>query len=118
MIKWTDFIGISVSSLVYHPEKWILLGYRTDQCRDERWKWDNRGGWLKFSETIVQGMQRELTEEFGRDFHDEQIHRLGYREQFREHDGKMTHWIAFYHLTLLSGDEQLQNMEPHKHGEL
>lgn len=66
----------------------------------------------------MQGMQRKLKEEFGRDFRDEQIHRLGYREQFREHEGKMTHRIAFYHLTLLSGEEKIQNMEPDKHSEL
>ena len=31
------------------------------------------------------------------------------------HEGKNTHWIAFYHLTLLTGEEQLISLETHKH---
>lgn len=118
MIKWIDFTGISVSTLVYHPEKWFLFWHRTDQCRDERRKRDNRGWGLKFWETISDGMKRELEEEFWRTFKDNQIHTLWYREQFREHEGKQSHRIAFYHLTILDGSEIITNMEPHKHDEL
>ena len=118
MIKWTDFTGITVSSLIYHTEKGFLFWHRTDQCRDERRKRDNRGGGLKFWEKITDGMKRELEEEFGRTFRDDQIHRIWYREQFREHEGKQTHRIGFYHITILDGTETITNMEPHKHDEL
>ena len=93
MIKWTDFTGIAVSSLIYHEEKGFLFWHRTDQCRDERRKRDNRGGGLKFWETIANGMKRELEEEFGRTFRDEQIHILWYREQFREHNREKSQFI-------------------------
>ena len=118
MIKWIDFTGISVSTLVYHPEQWFLFWHRTDQCRDERRKRDNRGGGLKFWEEISDGMKRELEEEFWRTFKDNQIYTLWYREQFREHNGKQSHRIAFYHITILDGTETITNMEPHKHDEL
>lgn len=101
MIKWTDYIGVTVSAIVYHPEKWLLLWHRTDKCRDEWWTRDNWWGGLEFGETIREGIQRELVEEFGREFSNDQIYNLGYREQFRQHEGHKTHRIAFYHLIIL-----------------
>lgn len=71
MIKWIDYIGIAVAATIYHPQKWILFGMRTHQCRDEPDVRDNRWGWLKFNETIIDGIKRELKEETGRDFTDE-----------------------------------------------
>lgn len=118
MTKWIDYTGISVSAIVYHPEKWVLYGLRTEQCRDEWNKRDNRWGGLEFGETIQQGIIRELEEEFGRTFDPQQIHKLWYREQLREHNGVATHRIAFYHCIILRGTEELKNMEPHKHSEL
>lgn len=87
---------------------------RTDQCRDEPHVRDNRGGGLKFWEAIADGMKRELQEETGRDFEDNQIHFLWHREQLREHEGKKTHWICFYHLVIMHGDETITNNEPEK----
>jgi len=118
MIKWIDFTGITVSALVYKVGEWLLLGYRTDQCRDERRKRDNRGGWLKFNESIHNGIKRELKEEFDVDFEDNQIIPLWYREQFRAHENKPTHWIWFYHFIIFKPDQHIKNMEPHKHNEL
>lgn len=118
MTKGIDFTGISVSALVYHPGKWLLCNYRTDQCRDERWKWDNRWGGLKFHETIAHGIRRELQEEFDIDFSDDQITYLWHREQFRTHEDKPTHWIWFYHFVILNDNQKIKNMEPHKHSEL
>lgn len=118
MTKGIDFTGIAVAATIYHPDKGILFGMRTEQCRDEPNVRDNRGGGLKFGEKITDGMKRELKEETWRDFQDNQIHFLWHREQLREHEGKKTHWIGFYHLTILRGDEVITNMEPHKHDEL
>ena len=118
MIKGIDFTGIAVAATIYHPEKWILFGMRTEQCRDEPHVRDNRGGGLKFWEAIADGIKRELKEETWRDFQDNQIHFLWHREQLREHEGKKTHWIGFYHITILDGTETITNMEPHKHDEL
>lgn len=118
MTKWIDFTGISVSAVVYHPWKWILLWYRTDKCRDERWKRDNWWWGLKFNETIKDGTKRELKEEFDSNFSDDQLIYLGHREQFRMHEGVSTHRVAFYHLAIIREDQELKNMEPHKHSEL
>lgn len=118
MIKWIDYTGISVSAVVYKPGQWILLGYRTDQCRDEHRRRDNRWWWLKFNETIKDGIKRELKEEFDSEFADDQLIYLGHREQFRTHEGQTTHWIGFYHLAIIQEDQQITNMEPHKHSEL
>ncbi len=114
MLKWIDFTWIAVAAFLYHPEKWFLFGMRTENCRDEPHVWENRWGWLKFGETIQWAMMRELTEESGRTFDTTQIHSLGYREQVREHEGQKTHRIVFYHLIILTGDEDIRNMEVDK----
>ena len=57
---------------------------------------------------------RELTEESGWTFDPVQIHSLGYREQMRSHEGQQTHRIVFYHLIILTGDEDIRNMEADK----
>ncbi len=118
MIKWIDYIAVAVVALVYHPDKWLLLGMRTKNCRDEPDVRDNRWGGLKFGEMIIDGMKRELKEELWRDFQTEQLHSLGYREQFRDSDDTKSHWLAFYHLLVLRGDEIWINAEPDKRSEI
>ena len=114
MLKWIDFTWIAVAAFLYHPEKWFLFGMRTENCRDEPHVWENRWGGVDFGETIQEAMIRELEEESGRLFDPTQIHSLGYREQVREHGGQQTHRIVFYHLIILTGDEDIRNMEQDK----
>lgn len=118
MIKWIDYIGIAVVAIIYQLDKWILLWMRTENCRDEPHVRDNRGGGLRFGEMIIDGMKRELKEELWRDFQTEQLHSLGYREQFRDSFDAKSHWLAFYHLLILKGDEIWTNAEPDKRSEI
>jgi 8-oxo-dGTP diphosphatase len=93
MKKGTDYTGITVTFLCHDGAGNYLLHKRSAKCRDEHGRWDGGSGGLKFGETIEDALRREIGEEYLADVLDHEF--LGYREVFREHEGKPTHWIAF-----------------------
>jgi len=109
MKKGIDFIGVGVVNLCHDGKGNYLLGHRSDQCRDEHFKWDPVGsGGVKHGETIEKAVVREVKEETGADAIDVQM--IGMRETFRELDGKKYHWIQYDHLILVD-PEQVYNPE-------
>jgi len=112
MKKGIDFIGVGVVNLCHDGKGNYLLGHRSDQCRDEHFKWDPVGsGGVKQGESIRDAVVREVKEETGADAID--INHIGWRETFRELDGKTYHWIQFDHLVLVD-PTQVSNPEPDK----
>lgn len=59
-----DYVGISVVFLCHDGKGSILLHKRSNQCRDERGKWDCGGGQLEFGENLETGVLREVREEY------------------------------------------------------
>jgi 8-oxo-dGTP pyrophosphatase MutT (NUDIX family) len=118
MIKGVDYTGVSVVYILIDRERGLLSSLRSSNCRDEHGKRDLGGGGVKFNEKLADGMKRELKEELNINDDSYIMHELGFREIFRGHEGKKTHWISFEYLIILKSDVIIENMEPNKHEEL
>ena len=88
-----------------------LISKRSKNARDEQSRWDPGGGGLKFGETIEQAVVREIREEYCAT--PKKLEFLGFREVFREHEGKPTHWVAFDFRVQVDPSE-VRIGEPHK----
>ncbi len=115
MIKGTDFTGVTISFQCHDGQGNYVICRRSEQCRDEHGCWDFGGGGLKFNEALIEGVKREVREEYGVDSLN--IEFLGFDEIHREHESKKTHWISFRYKVLVER-EKVVNNEPDKHSDL
>jgi len=105
-------IRISVITACHDGAGRYLISKRSQQCRDEQGKWEPvAGGGLKFGETVEEAARREILEECGAEALE--LEYIGYRDVFREIDGKQTHWIAF-DMRAKIDPLQASITEPHK----
>lgn len=105
-------IRISVITICHDGKGKYLLGKRSVNCRDEQGKWEPvGGGGLKFGEGIEEAARREIKEEGCANV--KELEFLGYRDVFREQEGKMTHWLAMDFKALIDPSEAKIG-EPHK----
>ncbi len=111
MKKGEDYIGITVSFLCHDGKGNVLLSKRGAKSRDEHGRWDCGGGSIEFGDTAEATVRKEIKEEYLTDALD--IVFLGYRDVFREHQGKKTHWLSLDYQVLV--DKSIAgNGEPHK----
>lgn len=115
MQKGFDFIGVAVVYFCHDGKGNYLFAKRSQGARDEPGTWDTGGGGLEFGETVEECLAKEIKEEYCADILQSQF--LGYRDVFRDHDGRPTRWIAF-HFKVLIDPAQAKIGEPHKFDEL
>jgi len=60
-----DFVGVGVGVMVRNDKGEMLLGLRTENCRNEPGKWTAPGGCVEFGETLFDCAKREAKEEAG-----------------------------------------------------
>jgi len=60
-----DFVGVGVGVMVRNEGGEMLLGLRTENCRNEAGKWTAPGGCVEFGETLFDCAKRETREEAG-----------------------------------------------------
>lgn len=89
--RGTDCIGVSMSFVCHDGQGKVLLHKRSENCRDEKGRWDNGGGALEFGEEFAVGLHRELMEEYCAAPLETTL--LGVYNNLREHDGMQTHWV-------------------------
>ena len=107
-----DYIGVTVCFVAHDGEGNVLLHKRSQNCRDERGRWDNGGGALEFGEGLTDGVRREIQEELTALA--KEVRYLGSIEVHRVNDdGLPTHWIAMVHAALVDPTE-VAVAEPHK----
>ena len=111
MKKGIDYTGIAVSFSCHDGKGNYLFHKRGIGCRDEHGRWDCGGGGLKFNETLIEALYREVQEEYGTKPLASEF--LGHDEVFREYEGKPTHWITFRYKVHLNREKVLNN-EPDK----
>lgn len=111
MKKGEDYIGVTVSFLCHDGAGNVVLSKRGVNCRDEHGRWDCGGGSIEFGHTAEETVRKEIKEEYCADAI--AIVFLGFRDVFREQNGKKTHWISLdYHV--LVDKATVANGEPHK----
>ena len=115
MNKGQDYIGITVSFLCHDGEGNVLLSKRGAAARDEHGNWDCGGGGVEFGDTVVNTLRKEIAEEYCTDVLKHEF--LGFRDVFREQNGKKTHWISLDYLALVDKNKW-GNGEPHKLAEV
>jgi len=111
MKKGEDYIGISVTYLCHDGNGNFVFNKRGVNCRDEQGKWDIGGGAVDFGDSLEQTLRKEIKEEYCTDVIDFEF--LGYRDVFRENNGKKTHWLGMDFKVLVDKDK-VANGEPHK----
>lgn len=111
MKKGEDYIGLTVSFLCNDGEGNVLLSKRGEKARDEHGRWDCGGGGVELGDTAEETVRKEIREEYCTDA--QRIEFLGYRDVFRQQNGKRTHWLSLDFLVLVD-KEKAGNCEPHK----
>jgi len=115
MRKGFDYIGVNVCFLCYDGKGNLLMGKRSDKCRDEHGRWDCGGGGLEFGLSVEENLRKEIMEEYCAEILDFVF--LGVRDVHREHNGERTHWIALDYKVLVD-PKQVRNGEPEKCDEI
>lgn len=94
--KGKDFIGVTCVFICHDGEGNILLQKRSENCRDERGRWDCGSGSMEFGEeSFEQALCREVKEEYGVEPIEMRLKKI--RNVVREHEGQKTHWVALVH---------------------
>jgi len=93
--RGVNFIGVTVPFVVHDGKGKVLLQKRSQNCRDERGRWDTGGGAVEFNESLEDAVRREVKEELGADA--KKIQFLTMYEALRDNNGTPTHWICLSH---------------------
>ncbi len=115
MIKGIDYTGVMVTFFCHDGEGNYVFHKRSNKCRDEHGCWDVGGGGVKFGETLLDAVKREVSEEYGAV--PKEIEYIGVDELHREHEQVRTHWIVFRYRVLVDRNSVINN-EPEKHESL
>ncbi len=111
MKKGEDYIGVTVSFLCHDGKGRVLLSKRGVNARDEHGRWDCGGGGVELDDTVEHTLRKEIQEEYLTAVLDATF--LGFRDVFREQNGRKTHWLSLDYLALVDA-EKWGNGEPHK----
>lgn len=107
MIAGVDYPAIAVTFLCHDDQGNILFHKRSQNCRDEKGRWDWGGGKMELGETIEQAVLREIKEEYGCsgiiEFSFPPLDYFGQQENFK------THWIVLGHLVRVNKAEVINN---------
>lgn len=94
MRKGIDYTAVGVCTMCHDGKGKYLVGQRSPEAKDEHYTWHPIGtGAIEMNETIEDAVRREVMEECGAEAHDLEF--IGFRETFREYEGKPMHWIHF-----------------------
>lgn len=110
-----DYIGITTPFYCNDGKGTFVIHKRSDNCRDEKGKWDFGGGQLDFGQELEESVLREIREEYGSDGTIQE--QLPPHSVLREQNGIQTHWLAipfFVQVNL----KDVQNNEPEKISEI
>ncbi len=114
--KGFDYIGIAAVTMCHNGEGKYLISQRGLGCRDEHGAWEPAGGGgVEHGESLDDAVLREVREECGTTPYD--IEYMGFREVFREIDGKKSHYISFDFKARIN-PEEVRITEPDKCDEL
>lgn len=111
-----DFIGVTCAFICYDDLGRVLMGKRSQNCRDEQGKWDFGGGAHEFGDSLETTVRREIKEEY-----DVKPIKLQFVKVYDAHrqlaDGTPTHWVCVL-FTAQVDKNKVKNNEPYKIDEI
>lgn len=109
LLQGKDYIGVGGGVLILNDEGEALLMKRGKNVRNESGWWSKPGGGVKFGETAIEAMKREMKEEL-----DIEIEITGYLPH-TDHiiESENQHWTSFNFIAHITKGEP-KNMEPEK----
>jgi ADP-ribose pyrophosphatase YjhB (NUDIX family) len=114
--RGVEFIGVSCAFICHDGKGRILLGKRSQNCRDEQGTWDFGGGSHEFGATLVQTVKREIKEEYGVKAADLKFIKV-YDAHRQLADGTPTHWVVALFAAKVD-PAKVKNNEPYKIDEI
>ncbi len=114
-IKGIDYTGVAIVYFCHDDNGNFIMAKRSSNSRDEHGNWEIGGGGLDFGMTVEETLKKEIKEEYCTVVLDYEF--LGYRDAHRQHNGKLTHWIALDFKVLID-PKMVKNGEPHKFDEV
>ena len=115
MKKGVDYTGVTVCFACHDGKGNFIFCKRSIRCRDEHGMWDAGGGGVDFGDSVEETLKKEIAEEYCTDVLAYEF--LGYRDLFREQDGRKTHWVTL-DFKVLVDRSKVRNGEPHKFDDL
>jgi len=109
LLQGKDYIGVGGGVLIVNDDGDVLLMKRGRDVRNESGWWSKPGGGVKFGETAIEAMKREMKEEL-----DIEIEITGYLPH-TDHiiESENQHWASFNFIAYITKGEP-KNMEPEK----
>ena len=111
MKKGIDCTGVSVVFFCHDGKGNYLFHQRSENCRDEKGRWDCGGGALEFGANVIDNLKKEILEEYCTDVIDSEF--LGYRDVHLILEDVKTHWVAL-EFKVLVDRSKVKIGEPHK----
>ena len=108
-----DFIGVGGGVLIFNKKGEVLLKKRGSESRNEIGKWEKPGGAIRYGETSVTAMKREIKEEV--DINIDIWGLLPHTDHIIKKEKQ--HWLALNYLADLKFGV-VKNMEPRKAEEI
>lgn len=87
-----DHIGVTCVFFCHDGKGNLLMQKRSQECRDERGRWDCGSGSMEFGETFEETVRREIKEEYCVNPIDLKF--CGVRNVLRKNGKIRTHWVA------------------------
>ncbi len=109
LIKGKDYIGVGGGVLILNDLGEVLLMKRGREVRNESGWWSKPGGGVKFGETAIDAMKREIKEEINVEI--EITGYLPHTDHIIETEDQ--HWASFNFVAYITEGEP-KNMEPEK----
>ncbi|OIP57987.1 MAG: RNA pyrophosphohydrolase [Candidatus Levybacteria bacterium CG_4_10_14_0_2_um_filter_36_16] len=110
-----DYVGVTISFYCNDGKGKFLFHKRSKNCRDEVGRWDCGGGQLEFGEDPIDGVLREVREEYGcKGIIQEQ---LPAHSIIRFQNKIKTHWLAIPFFIKVN-PKDVKNNEPNKIDEI
>jgi 8-oxo-dGTP pyrophosphatase MutT (NUDIX family) len=86
------YVGVAIVYFCHDNKGNFVMAKRSKKARDENGKWDIGGGGLDFDLSVEKTLKKEIKEEYCTKVLSYEF--LGYRDVFRTHKGKRTHWVT------------------------
>lgn len=113
MIPGKDYVGVGGGVFIFNKKGEVLLMKRSGEVRNESGWWSKPGGKIRFNETGIQTMKREIKEEMGINIDIWGV--LPHTDHIIKKEKQ--HWVAINYLAnIKSGEPKI--MELHKCSEI